>query len=572
VSSFGLSGTNVHTILEEPPVADASADVGGGALPGAVKAAPLTTAEIVPWVVSGRTQEALRAKADRLRAYVLARPDLNMADVGWSLAATRAAFGHRAVIMGSDRQELLAGLAALAVGDTAPGLVTSMARVGSRSDDRVVFVFPGHGAQWAGMGRDLADASPVFAARLAECGRALAPHVDWDLEQVIAGAPGAPGLDGADVVQPVQWAVMVSLASLWQAAGIVPDAVIGHSQGEIAAACVAGILPLEDAAKVVALRSRALAGLAGKGGMISVLMPAADVADLLTPWGGRLSVAAINGPAATVISGEPAALTEFEAELSARRVPRWRVPEQDFVAHSTQVEELAEPIRAALSDLRPGTAEVPFFSTVTCEWAAGPDLDAEYWFANMRQTVRFAQSVQALAGSGSAAFIEVSPHPVLIGAIAEIYEEIGADRPAIAGTLYRDDGGARRFLSSLAEVFVTGRAVDWARMLDEAGGRRVDLPTYAFQHKWYWLKPSAGRAGDVTSAGLGSVGHPLLGAAVEVAEGEGLLLTGRLSLQTHPWLADHDIGGVVVLPGTAYMEIAIQAGSKAGCGRIAGLS
>jgi acyl transferase domain-containing protein/surfactin synthase thioesterase subunit/short-subunit dehydrogenase len=572
VSSFGMSGTNVHTILEEPPVADASADVSDGALPGAVKAAPLATAEIVPWVVSGRTPEALRAQADRLRAYVLARPDLNMADVGWSLAATRAVFGHRAVIMGSDRQELLAGLAALAVGDTAPGLVTGMARFGSHSDDRVVFVFPGHGAQWAGMGRDLADASPVFAARLAECGRALAPHVDWDLEQVIVGAPGAPGLDGADVVQPVQWVVMVSLASLWQAAGIVPDAVIGHSQGEIAAACVAGILSLEDAAKVVALRSRALAGLAGKGGMISVLMPAAEVADLLTPWGGQLSVAAINGPAATVVSGEPAALTEFEAELSARRAPRWRVPEQDFVAHSAQVEELAEPIRAALSDLRPGTAEIPFFSTVTCEWAAGPDLDAEYWFANMRQTVRFAQSVQALAGSGRHTFIEVSPHPVLIGAIAEIFEEIGADRPAIAGTLYRDDGGARRFLSSLAEIFVTGHAVGWARMLDEARGHRVDLPTYAFQHKWYWLKPSAGRAGDVTSAGLGSVGHPLLGAAVEVAEGDGLLLTGRLSLQAHPWLADHDIGGVVALPGTAYLELAIQAANKAGCGRIAGLT
>jgi acyl transferase domain-containing protein/thioesterase domain-containing protein len=573
VSSFGMSGTNVHTILEEPPVADASAsaDVGDGAWPGVVKAAPLTTAEIVPWMVSGRTLEALRAQADRLRAYVLARPDLNTVDVGWSLAATRATFGHRAVIMGSDRQELLAGLTALAVGDTAPGLVTGMARVGSRSDDRVVFVFPGHGAQWVGMGRDLADASPVFAARLAECGRALASHVDWDLEQVIAGAPGAPGLDGADVVQPVQWAVMVSLASLWQAAGIVPDAVIGHSQGEIAAACVAGILSLEDAAKVVALRSRALAGLAGQGGMISVLMPAAEVADLLTPWGGRLSVAAINGPAATVVAGEPAALTEFEAELSARRVPRWRVPEQDFVAHSSQVEELAEPIRAALSDLRPGPAEVPFLSTVTCEWAAGPDLDAGYWFANMRQTVRFAQSIQALAGSGRHTFIEVSPHPVLIGAIQEIFEEIGADRPAIAGTLYRDDGGARRFLSHLAEIFVTGRAVDWARMLDEAGGHRVDLPTYAFQHKWYWPKPS-GRAGDVTSAGLGSVGHPLLGAAVEVAEGEGLLLTGRLSLQTHPWLADHDIGGVVILPGTAYMELAIQAGGKAGCGRIAGLT
>jgi malonyl CoA-acyl carrier protein transacylase/NADP-dependent 3-hydroxy acid dehydrogenase YdfG len=474
--------------------------------------------------------------------------------------------------MGSDRQELLAGLAAVAVGETAPTVITGVAPVGGRGGDRVVFAFPGHGAQWVGMGRELAESSPLFAARLAECGRALAPHTDWDLEQVIAGAPGAPGLDRADVVQPAQWAVMVGLASLWQAAGIVPDAVIGHSQGEIAAACVAGILSLEDAAMVVALRSQALAGLAGQGGMISVLMPAAQVSDLLTPWDGRLSVAAVNGPAATVVSGEPAALTEFEAELSARRVPRWRVPEQDFVAHSPQVEELAEPIRAALGGLRPGLARIPFYSTVTCAWMDGPDLDAGYWYANMRETVRFAEAIQVLAESGHHTVIEVSPHPVLMDGTQETLADAGVHDRLVTGSLYRDNGGAHRFLASVAEVFVSGRAVDWARMLDQAGGHRVELPTYAFQHQRYWPKPSAGRPGDVTSAGLSSVGHPLLGAAVEVADGEALLFTGRVSLRTHPWLADHDVGGVVILPGTAFMELAMQAGSRAGCGRIADLT
>ena len=218
---------------------------------------------VLAWVVSGRSADGLAAQAGRLGEFVAARPELDPGDVGWSLATTRSVFGHRAVVTGTGREELAAGLAAVAAGEPAARVVTGTADAGG---GRVVFVFPGQGGQWAGMGRDLAAASPVFAGRLAECGRALAPYVDWDLGQVLAGADGAPGLDRADVVQPALWAVMVSLAATWQAAGVTPDAVVGHSQGEIAAACVAGILPLEDAAKVVALRSRALMALAGRGG------------------------------------------------------------------------------------------------------------------------------------------------------------------------------------------------------------------------------------------------------------------------------------------------------------------
>ena len=236
-------------------------------------------------------------------------------------------------------------MAALAAGEPAAGVVEEVAG----DAGKVVFVFPGQGSQWAGMGRELAESSPVFAARLAECGRALAPWVDWSLEEVFAGADGAPGLDRAEVVQPVLWAVMVSLAALWRSAGIVPDAVLGHSQGEIAAACVAGVLSLEDAAQVVAVRSQALSGLAAEGGMVSVVMRVAGVRELMAPWRDRLWVAAVNGPAATVVSGELAALAEFEADLSARRVMRWRIPETDFVAHSAGVEDLAGPLAESLA-------------------------------------------------------------------------------------------------------------------------------------------------------------------------------------------------------------------------------
>ena len=540
ISSFGISGTNVHAIIEEAPASQDGLPAGESQPSGAV-VTPVLTADVVPWVVSGRTSEGLARQAVRLAGFVVAHPESRPVDVGWSLAANRSQFGYRTVVIGADREELAAGLDAVTADVPASG-VTGTAPIGGGG--RVVFVFPGQGTQWAGMARELAACSPVFASRLDECGRALARHVDWPLDYLLAQADDMPEPERADVIQPALWAVMVSLAATWQAAGITPDAVVGHSQGEIAAACVAGILSLEDAAKVVAVRSRALSGLAVKGdgaaagGMISVVMPAASVSDLLVPWAGRLSVAAVNGPTATVVSGELAALAEFEAELSARRVMRWRIPATDFVPHSPQVTEMAGML-AGLADVRPAAGRIPLYSTVMDRWMEGPELDAGYWYANVRQTVKFEHAIRALAANYRF-FIEVSPHPVLTTAIQETIEDTGAAAvPVITGTLLREDGGARRLLSSFAQVYVHGGAVDWAGMLRQAGGQRVDLPTYAFENQRYWPKPPAAPKGDVTSAGLDPAGHPLLGAAVPVAADGGLLLTGQLSLRSHTWLADH---------------------------------
>ena len=299
VSGFGISGTNAHVVLEQALAAsDSGAEADGD---GAGEATLVLTPDVgvVPWLLSGRTAGGLAAQAERLAVHMAARPDLDPADVAWSLAVTRSLFEHRAVVLGRDRDELTAALGAVAAGAPAAGAVTGTVGTGA---GKVVFVFPGQGGQWAGMGRELAGCCPVFAERLADCGAALAPHVDWDLEQVLAGADG---FEVADVVQPALWAVMVSLAAAWQAAGVTPDAVVGHSQGEIAAACVAGILSLEDGARMVALRSRALRALAGRGGMLSVAEPAAAVRARLAPWGGRLSVAVVNGPSATVVAGTP---------------------------------------------------------------------------------------------------------------------------------------------------------------------------------------------------------------------------------------------------------------------------
>ncbi|HEY0934684.1 MAG TPA: beta-ketoacyl synthase N-terminal-like domain-containing protein, partial [Trebonia sp.] len=492
VSAFGVSGTNAHVILEEAPAAAPE-----NPRPAVI---PLLGPDVADtaWLVSGRSAAGLAAQAARLADWARARPGAEAgadAAAAWSLAVTRPSFEHRAVVIGADRDGLADGLAAVAaVAEGGPGAHARTAAVvtghaGPGSGSKLAFVFPGQGAQWAGMGRELATASPVFAARLAECAAALAPYVDWNLDDVLSQAPDAPSLDRADVAQPALWAVMVALAAVWEAAGVVPDAVLGHSQGEIAAATVAGILSLDDAAAVVAVRSQALSGLDTPGGLLSVVMPASAVRELLTPWEGRLQVAAVNSPAATVVSGEPAALTEFEAVLARQRVLRWRVPQSDFVAHSAAVEVLAPVLESRLAGLAPRDGQLPLYSTVTGQWADGATLDAGYWYANVRREVRFAEAVSALAGAGYRAFLEISPHPVLTTAVAETAAEAGGAGPVlVTGTLERADAGAGRLLTALARAHAGGVAVDWRRVLPAR--RPVELPTYAFQRQRFWLKPA----------------------------------------------------------------------------------
>ncbi|MFD2467956.1 SDR family NAD(P)-dependent oxidoreductase [Amycolatopsis silviterrae] len=548
VSSFGISGTNAHVILEQAPAPAEPPEPAGPAPSG-----------VLPWVVSAKSAAALRAQARRLLSVAGGRAP---ADVGLSLATTRSVFDRRAVVLGESREELLSGLTGL-TGEE-PAAVTGLADI----EGRTVFVFPGQGSQWAGMGARLAEESPVFAELLGECAAALAEHVDWSLLEVLRGADGAPALDRVDVVQPASWAIMVSLAALWSHHGVVPDAVVGHSQGEIAAAVVSGALSIEDGARVVAVRGKAISrSLAGRGGMASVALPAADVERRLA--GRDLSLAAVNGPKSVVVSGAPEALDAFLAELTAEEVRVRRIA-VDYASHSAQVELLEGEVRRELAGVAARESEIPFFSTVTGDWLDTAALDAGYWYRNLREAVGFEPAVRALLGQGHQAFVEVSSHPVLTGSIHETVDEAGV--PAVvAGTLRRDDGGLRRFLTSLAEVFVRGVEADWSTVFAATGARRADLPTYAFQHERYWPRTAPVRADP---AGLGQLpaDHPLLGSAVSLAGSDGVLLTGRLSTATHPWLADHVAGGRVLFPGTGFLELAVRAGDQAGCDRVAELT
>ncbi|NGP07465.1 SDR family NAD(P)-dependent oxidoreductase [Rhodococcus sp. 14C212] len=554
VSSFGISGTNAHLILEqfppvEPPTPDSSAP----------------SAETVAWVVSGHTELALRAQAVSLRDYAADHPDLTPAEVAGALLRSRAAFEHRAAVIGTEPQGLLAGLAALGRGAPSPDVVTGVAL---EAGDRPVFVFPGQGAQWVGMATELLDSSPVFADSVQECADALAPYTTFSLLDVLRDVDPA-SLDRVDVVQPALFAVMVGLAQLWRSHGVEPAAVVGHSQGEIAAAYVAGALSLSDAALVVAARSRVIAASARRGGgMASVALPADAVRARIRPWDGAVEVAAINGPSATVISGPVDVLDILVGQLQGDGVQARRIA-VEYASHCADVTILREPILDALASITPRRSRIPFYSTVTGGALDGTALDADYWYRNLRRPVLFQEATRSSAADGYRLFVESSCHAVLSVALQETLDAVGVAGRAI-GTLRRDRAGLRQFTAALAEAQVRGVHIEWDRVrwARRDGARPwVELPTYAFQHRRYWLDSPAPQ-GDVASAGLDTGGHPMLAASVELGDGRGVVFTGLLSPRRLPWLSDHAVGGTVILPGTAFVELALHAGNRVGCGRL----
>ncbi|GHF25767.1 hypothetical protein GCM10018789_64560 [Streptomyces werraensis] len=552
VSAFGVSGTNAHLILEEAPEE--------------VAEPPLSSAGVVPLVVSARSARALAGQAGRLAAFVEESDGVSPASVAGALVAGRAVLGERAVVVAESGAEALGGLSALARGEGAPGVVSGSA--GSGVPGKVVWVFPGQGSQWAGMGRELLDASPVFAERIAECAAALEPWVDWSLVEVLRGEVEPALLERVDVLQPASFAVMVGLAAVWASVGVEPDAVLGHSQGEIAAACVSGALSLEDAARVVALRSQAIRDqLAGRGGMASVALSEAEAVSRLTRWADRVEVAAVNGPSSVVIAGDAEALDEALEALSAEGVRVRRVA-VDYASHTRHVEDIRDTLADTLAGVEAQAPSIPFYSTVTGEWVKDAGvLDGAYWYRNLRGQVGFGPAVAELTGQGHGVFVEVSAHPVLVQPITEILDDGGDGTDAVVtGSLRRDDGGLRRLLASMAELFVRGVSVDWAGVLPAgATSARLELPTYAFDHRHYWLQ-TARSVTDAVSLGQAAADHPLLGAVVRLPQTDGLVFTSRLSLKSHPWLADHAVGGVVILPGTGLVELAVRAGDEAGCG------
>jgi amino acid adenylation domain-containing protein len=468
VSSFGISGTNAHVVLEEAPAAEERAS------------APQRSAELV--VLSARTAEALSATAGRLAEHLERHAEQTLGDIAYSLATTRTHHEHRLSLTVRSREELIGALQVATKGEVPEGGV----RAEAESSAKVVFVFPGQGAQWLGMGRELLEEEPIFRESMTECDQAIRTEAGWSVLEELAAPAESSRLHDVAVVQPVLFSMGVSLAALWRSWGVEPSAVIGHSQGEVAAAYVAGALTLSEAVRVVCRRSRLLKRLSGQGAMAVVQLPAGEVEAALAGHERDVSVAAVNSRRSTLLSGEPVALGAVLKGFEDRGVFCKRV-QVDYASHSPQVEPLRSDLIEALAGIACGVPKVAMHSTVTRERVRDGDLTAAYWADNLRQPVELAPVVEKLLAEGPTLFVEVSPHPVLLPALEELRSDAAVSSGTVVASLYRDKSERLRLLSSLGALHAHGASVDFQGVFP-SGGRQVELPTYAWQRQRYWLE------------------------------------------------------------------------------------
>ncbi|MDI3408222.1 type I polyketide synthase [Streptomyces cavernicola] len=547
ISSFGISGTNSHVILEEPPVE-------------AAPTAPPVEGAPLPWIISGGTAEALSAQARKLHTALAAE---HPAHAALTLATARTPMEHRAVVIGSDTEELLRGVEAIAAGTPAGHVV----RGTTRNNGRTAFLFTGQGSQRPRMGRELYDTHPVYAAAFDEVCEALDAHLDVPLAKVLFtdDDAGEATLNRTEFTQPALFAVEVSLFRLAEAWGLRPDFVTGHSIGEIAAAHVAGVLSLADAAKLVVARGRLMQALPGGGAMTAIEATESEVLAALDGREKQASVAALNGPRSVVLSGDAAVVDEIADGFRAQG-RRTRSLPVSHAFHSPHMDGMLDEFAEVVSGLTFTAPTIPLVSDVTGE-LAGPEQLCRpgYWVEHVRKPVRFSDAVETLYGERARTFVEIGPDGTLSGLVGGC---LGDDRQAlVVPLLRRGRSEPESVLNTLAELHVNGVSPDWSAVLDGLGGQRVDLPTYAFQRQRYWLDEPAD-AGDVTALGLQSADHPLLGAVTELAAGDTVVFSGRLSRQSHPWLADHVVHDTVLVPGTALLELATRAAAHVGCGTV----
>ncbi|MER7163818.1 type I polyketide synthase, partial [Streptomyces lydicus] len=578
VSSFGVSGTNAHVIVEQAPDDQEPAERAASAEPEAPLSATDATTDHdaarplpVPWVLSARSGAALCAQATRLRAHLAAGHETDSPRVtALALATTRTAFEHRAVLHSGGPGGLSAALDALAEGRTAPSVV----RGPGRREGRTAFLFTGQGSQYAGMGRELYAGSPAFAAALDEVTRHLDPHLERPLLDVLFAEPDSPdaaAIDRTRYTQAGLFAVEVALFRLVESWGLRPDALLGHSIGELAAAHVAGVFDLADACRLVAARGRLMQDLPTGGAMVSVRAGEDDVRPLLAGQEDRVGIAAVNGPRSVVVSGDEDAVLAVAAELAGRghRTKRLNV---SHAFHSPRMDPMLRDFRRLAETVDFHPPRIPVISNVTGRTATTEELCApEYWVRHIRQAVRFGDGIRALRDLGVGTYLELGPGGVLCAmgqeALGDGPAQSAGDSP-FAATLRRGRPEPESVLEAVAAAFVRGTDVDWAAYLgggDDDRRRRVDLPTYAFQRQRYWPRNPLTHSGDAASLGLEDAAHPLLAAVVEAPGTGELVLTGRLSLAAQPWLADHTVLGSAVLPGTALVELALRAGARAGC-------
>ncbi|TQM26373.1 type I polyketide synthase [Nocardia bhagyanarayanae] len=542
VSAFGLSGTNAHLILEEAPHEPTASDP------------TVEDPSVLLLPISARSRDSLHGQARRLLDLVVADPRLRPGPVSRALALQRTQFERRAVVVASDRDEMVGALRDLVDGRSSANAVVGAGPV--LTNAKTAFVFPGQGMQWVGMARDMLASSAEFRAEFEQCDKAFGAQIGWSLVDRLATMTDA---DLADfpVVQPLLFATMAALAATWRAAGVIPDAVIGHSQGEIAAAYCAGVIELGDAARIVLTRSRLMQAITEPGAMAMIGLPEAEVSERLARFHGRVSVAAVNVRRSTIVAGEQAAVAELLAEMERAGIyTRLGATGPGFAGHCRLIESIRDPLLAELADMVADSPVTQWYSTVSGEPMADEPIEPGYWYRNARETVRFAATIERMIADGFRYFVELGVHPSLTAAVKTVSEELAREVVAV-GSLVRDQDGPTCLARAQAELYVAGHDLDWTRLVPEHG--RVDLPTYAFDERRFWTD-SASR--NTAALGLADVAHPVLGTAVPQPDSGGVTLTGRLSRRQHPWVTDHAGPNAVLLPGAALVDLAIRAGDE----------
>jgi acyl transferase domain-containing protein/acyl carrier protein len=543
VSSFGISGTNAHVVLEEAP--ETAVPVEAGA-----------TAHLLP--LSAHSPEVLENTA---RAYVgflgEEGADLSLRDVCYTAGARRTHHAHRLAVVGGSRGQLAEHLEAYLGGEERPGMHSGR-KLGDQRR-KLVFVFSGQGSQWVGMGRELLGQEPAFREAMERCDRAIRKYTGWSVLEELAADEARSRLEEVDVVQPAIFAVQVSLANLWRSWGVEPDAVVGQSLGEVAAAHVAGALTLEDAARVMCRRSQLVKKTSGQGGMAVVQLPLEEAERAIAGREGRVSVAVNSSPYTTVLSGEVVALEEVLAELERRDVFVRRI-QVDYASHSPQVDPLRPELFEALEGIRPGSSPVTLYSTVTGEAVDALTLDAAYWVRNLRQPVLLSKAVERLIEDGHDVFVEVSPHPVLLSSVEQCLRHHGREGSTLPSL--RENEGRVAPLGSFGALYTLGYPVDWDKLY-RPKGRCVRLPSYRWQGERFWLNDQSSapnRDGRARPNGRGG----LLGLHLKSAADPGThYWETDLGVETFGYLGDHRVQGLPVLPAAGFAGMALSAAKEA---------
>jgi acyl transferase domain-containing protein/NADPH:quinone reductase-like Zn-dependent oxidoreductase/acyl carrier protein len=547
-SSFGLTGTNAHMLLAE--YAEVDARVESDARPSGFLL-PLT----------GYTSEALRSNARRWMEFLESGVSgSDLAEVCYWAGARRTHLDHRFAAIGSDAAELRGQLEAFLAGEVSASPEAGVVGV---APVKVVFVAPGQGSQWDGMARELFAESEAFRESFTACDKAIAAETGWSLIERLDSADAATYLTEIDFVQPALFAMSVTLAAVWRAAGVVPGAVVGHSMGEVAAAHLAGILTLEDAAAVICRRSKLMRTLSGtgsgSGAMASVELPAAEVETWLRQFEGRVSIAAENSPRTTVVSGDAEAVYQLLEWLELKEIFCRRV-KVDVASHSVLVDPILAELKDGLRGLKPIAGELPFFSTVNGAYTDGGALDAGYWVRNLREPVRLATATKALVADGFTCFVELSPHPIVVPALENTLRATAGDGAMALPSLLRGNAAWPVLLRSMGRFWIAGGRLDWGAIAGRGDGpvsRRFRLPDYAFETERFWQEE--GGDSDVALAGAAKL-SPLLRSRTDLANEPGTTLFEVIAdLKSLPYVGDHRVGGAAVFPGSAHLEVALQA-------------